>query len=66
MTFLHRNRSLQRRLPRYWAVSLGGVRTTGAGSAAALEAHVALLDSGTSLLLASDADALTINSVRMP
>lgn len=51
-------------LHRYWAVGLGGVSANGAP--AALEAHAALLDSGTSLLLASDSDAAAINGVRSP
>lgn len=61
-----KNEEVAGTLHRYWAVSLGGVSTHGAGSPAALEAHAALLDSGTSLLLASDADAAAINGVRIP
>ena len=62
----HGHGKLEATLHRYWAVSLGGVSAHGAGAPAALEAHAALLDSGTNLLLASDADAAAINGVRIP
>ena len=55
-----------RKARRYWAVALGGLRVSSTGQVAALQAPAALLDSGTSLLLASDADAATLNNVRVP
>ena len=47
---------------RYWSVNLGGVGVAGA-AISSLAASSAVLDSGTSLLFASNADAYAINSV---
>ena len=49
-------------LCRYWAVHLDGV-SVGAASMHPLQAQAVLVDSGTSLILASDQDAATVNLV---
>ena len=47
---------------RYWALKLGGVKV-GGSNIGNLSSTGALLDSGTSLIFTSDADAAALNNV---
>ncbi len=50
---------------KYWTVALDGL-VVGEDGISGINATGAIMDTGTSLITATDADALAVNSVRRP